>query len=441
VRRCLLLPVAPLALFVILSGPAAAQESPTSTTAPPADAQQIVGRLLSGTKPIEGVHLTAKAVDVPAGRDFEGDATSDADGNWAIAVPGPGIYRVAIDRDTIPKGFALENPDRYELPRFQMFPGATVRNAVFAFQSKEGGGIAVPSRWERIIRLLVSGIRFGLIIGVCSVGLSLIYGTTGLVNFAHGELVTLGALLAWFFNSSVDGPTLTLLLASIIAIMLSGGFGAGLELVLWRPMVQRRSGLIARMLVSIGLALFLRYTYQIVFGAGTQSYRQYATQEGINFGPLNLPAKSYFVMLIALAALLAVGFGLQRTRLGTAIRAVADERDLAASSGIDVRRVILAVWVAGAGLAALGGILLGVSQGVQWNMGFRLLLTMFAAVVLGGLGSAFGAMAGGLVVGIASEVSTYWISPDFKFAIALVILILVLMVRPQGIFGIRERVG
>ncbi len=195
-----------------------------------------------------------------------------------------------------------------------MFPGATVRNAVFAFQSNEGGGIEVPSRWERIIRLLVSGVRFGLIIGVCSVGLSLIYGTTGLVNFAHGELVTLGALFAWFFNSSVDGPTLTLLLASIIAIILSGGFGAGLELVLWRPMVRRRSGLIARMLVSIGLALFLRYTYQILFGAGTQSYRQYATQEGIDFGPLNLPAKSYFVMLIALLALLAVGFGLQRTR-------------------------------------------------------------------------------------------------------------------------------
>ena len=146
------------------------------------------------------MHVTATVVSVPAGPGFEGDATSDADGNWAIPVPGPGIYRVALDRDTIPEGFALEHADRYQLPRFQMFPGATVRNAVFAFQSSEGGGIEVPTRWERVIRLLVSGIRFGLIIGVCSVGLSLIYGTTGLVNFAHGELVTLGALLVWFFN-------------------------------------------------------------------------------------------------------------------------------------------------------------------------------------------------------------------------------------------------
>ena len=206
-------------------------------------------------------------------------------------------------------------------------------------------------------------------------------------------------------------------------------------------MVRRHSGNLARMLVSIGLALFLRYGFQVFFGSSNRSYRQYTTQDPIDLGPLNLPIKTYVIMAICLVALLAVGFGLQRTRLGTAIRAVADERDLAASSGIDVQRVILAVWIGGAALAALGGILLGVSQGVQWNMGFRLLLTMFAAVVLGGLGSAFGAMVGGLIVGIASEVSTYWIDADLKFAIALVILIIVLMVRPQGIFGVRERIG
>ena len=106
-----------------------------------------------------------------------------------------------------------------------------------------------------------------------------------------------------------------------------------------------------------------------------------------------------------------------------------------------MRRVVLSVWIGGATLAGLGGIMLGVSQNVQWNMGFRLLLTMFAAIILGGLGNAYGAMVGGLVVGIASEVGTYWLAADFKFAIALAILILVLLVRPQGILGVRERVG
>jgi branched-chain amino acid transport system permease protein len=427
-----------IALLCLLGGSARAQET---TTSAPAAGQQIVGTLVSGSTPMEGVRITASAVSVPADPTFSGDTTSDADGKWAIEVPGPGTYRVAIDRETIPEGFELANPDRFELPQFPVFPGATVRNAVFAFKGGESGAVSVPSRWERLVRLFVSGIRFGLIVGVCSVGLSLIYGTTGLVNFAHGELVTLGALLAWFFSTSTGGPGLTLAIASVIALLLSGAFGASLELVLWRPMVRRRSGVLARMLVSIGLALFLRYLYQIFFGSNTRSFEQYATQGPLHIGPLNLPAKSYFIMAIAVIALLAVGFALQRTRLGTAIRAVADERDLASSSGIDVRRVVLIVWIGGAALAALGGILLGVSQGVTWNMGFLLLLTMFAAVVLGGLGSAFGAMAGGLVVGVASEVSTYWISPDFKFAVALVILILVLMVRPQGIFGVRERVG
>ena len=193
---------------------------------------------------------------------------------------------------------------------------------------------------ETFVLLTVTGLGLGAMYFLIASGLSLIYGTTGLVNFAHGELVTLGALLAWFFNASVDGPEATLVVAGLLAVILSGAFGGGLELVLWRPMVRRRSGLIARMLVSIGLALFLRYWFEILFGANTSSYRQDATQEGIDFGPLNLPAKSYFIMAIALVALLAVGIGLQRTRLGTAIRAVADERDLAASSGIDVRRVI-----------------------------------------------------------------------------------------------------
>jgi neutral amino acid transport system permease protein len=140
--------------------------------------------------------------------------------------------------------------------------------------------------------------------------------------------------------------------------------------------------------------------------------------------------------------LLVVGAILRRTRLGTAIRAVSDERDLSSASGINVPRVTLVVWISGGMLAGLGGVMLGAgSQGVQWNMGFRLLLTMFAAIVLGGLGNPYGAMAGGLVVGVASQVGTYWLPSDLQFAIALAILVLVLLARPQGILGVQERIG
>jgi len=143
--------------------------------------------------------------------------------------------------------------------------------------------------------------------------------------------------------------------------------------------------------------------------------------------------------VVAALVLVGVGLFLRRARLGTAIRAVSDNRDLAESSGIDVQRVILAVWVMSAGLAGLGGILLGLTETVSWNMGQRVLLVMFAAVVLGGLGTTFGAMAGGIVVGVVSDVSTFWLDSDLKIVVALFALILVLLVRPNGIFGFNER--
>jgi branched-chain amino acid transport system permease protein len=139
--------------------------------------------------------------------------------------------------------------------------------------------------------------------------------------------------------------------------------------------------------------------------------------------------------------LVAVATVLLRTRVGKAMRAVADDVDLSEASGIDVRRIILFVWVGGAGLAAVGGVFLGVIESVSFEMGFNLLLLMFAAVILGGLGTAFGAMVGGLVVGIATEVSTIWVQPSLKFVFALAALVLALLVRPQGILGRRERIG
>jgi neutral amino acid transport system permease protein len=136
-----------------------------------------------------------------------------------------------------------------------------------------------------------------------------------------------------------------------------------------------------------------------------------------------------------------VALMLQRTRTGKAIRAVSDNRDLAESSGIDVSRVILNVWLLAGGLAALGGVFFGLAQLVSWDMGFKLLLLMFAAVILGGLGTAYGVIAGSLVVGIVAQVSTIWFPVELQNAWALLVLILVLLVRPQGIFGQRERVG
>jgi branched-chain amino acid transport system permease protein len=147
------------------------------------------------------------------------------------------------------------------------------------------------------------------------------------------------------------------------------------------------------------------------------------------------------VMGMSVVVLLGVAALLQRTRIGKAMRAVSDNPDLASSSGVNVERVILVVWGMGAGLAALGGIFQAAVTNVNYLMGFQLLLLMFAAVVLGGLGTAYGAVIGSIVVGLATEVSTVWFSSELKFVWALVVLIAVLLVRPQGILGTRERVG
>jgi neutral amino acid transport system permease protein len=419
---------------LLIGGTAHAVTTTTTPTAstPPLPAS-IGGTLAVAGNPVPGVRIT-----VSKGSAEVGKAVSDTHGAWRIRVPGPGTYQVALDGSSLPSGLHAEHSELSNYRVFGSFPQSAGFNLTSGTAKSSGG----QSRFDLLLNLFVSGIRFGLIVGLCSVGLSLIYGTTGLVNFAHGELVTFGALIAWLLNTMTSGPKLPLLLAAVIGMIATGLLGAVLELGLWRPLVRRRSGAAGRMLVSIGLALVLRYLYQVIFKGAPRSYRQYAAPSPVKIGPLQSPVRDYFIMGICLVVLLVVGAMLRRTRLGTAIRAVSDERDLSSASGINVPRVTLVVWISGGMLAGLGGVMLGAgSQGVQWNMGFRLLLTMFAAIVLGGLGNPYGAMAGGLVVGVASQVGTYWLPSDLQFAIALAILVLVLLARPQGILGVQERIG
>jgi branched-chain amino acid transport system permease protein len=193
--------------------------------------------------------------------------------------------------------------------------------------------------------------------------------------------------------------------------------------------------------VSIGLSLFLRYLFLYMFSGNTRSYPAYRGQKGLELGPITLAWADYISMGIAVACLMLVAYFLLRTRLGKATRAVADNPALAAASGIDVDRVIRTVWIMGSALAGLAGILLGLAQGINWQMGFQILLLIFAAVTLGGLGTAFGALVGALVVGMFVSVTTLVIPTELKNVGALGILILILLVRPQGILGRAQRIG
>jgi branched-chain amino acid transport system permease protein len=204
---------------------------------------------------------------------------------------------------------------------------------------------------------------------------------------------------------------------------------------------RRRTGSFQLIVISIGLSLATRQFLLIWFGSRSLRFSDYAIQSTVDIGPIAITPRDMIVMGLSVVTLLGVAAVLQRTRIGKAMRAVSDNPDLASSSGVNVERVILVVWSMGAGLAALGGIFQAAVTNVNYLMGFQLLLLMFAGVVLGGLGTAYGAVVGSLVVGLATEVSTVWFSSELKFVWALAVLIVVLLVRPQGLLGTRERVG
>jgi branched-chain amino acid transport system permease protein len=402
----------------------------------PADAQSTeqVGEGVRGSivdeddEPVEGAQITVSDAD----GETVGTATTGPEGAFQLDLPGPGEYSATIDEDTLGES-TLRNPDRATLE----FPIREGQQRTLLFPLGEGDR-EVGGTLDRVLQLLVEGVKFGLIIAMASVGLSLIFGTTGLINFAHGEMVTFGALVGWFVNVNLG---LHFIPATVVAVLTGGLAGAALDKGLWRPLRRRGTGLIALLVISIGLGLLLRYLFLYQFGGNTRPFAQYAVQRAIDLGPVAIAPKDIISILLSLAVLAAVGLALMRTKAGKAMRAVADNPDLAASSGIDVERVILLVWFFGGGLAALGGVLLGLTEQVSWQMGVQLLLLMFAGVILGGLGTAFGALVGSFVVGVFIQLSTLVVAPELKNVGALVILILILLVRPQGLLGQPERLG
>lgn len=437
------------ASLLLLAQPGAALAADTTraadaTTAPDATAQtgtctpsSTVGCLsgrLSGVA--DGVEVTATG---PGGSVM---TKTDKDGRWALSVAQAGDYQVTVDADTLPDGVTLRTTDP------QVRPVTLGANTAVLFSldgassggGSGGGGSAATGGvdWDRLAQQAASGLRLGLLLALAAVGLSLIYGTTGISNFAQGEMVTLGGLLAFVFANLLG---MNLWLAAIIVIVLCGAFGYFQDVVIWKPLRRRRLSLPQLMIVTIGLSLALQYTFQFFIGAST--VRIVTTNPvPVKIGPVTLSLDSLIAMGIAVVVLIGVGLFLLYTRVGRATRAVSDNPSLAAASGINVDGVIRLIWTSSAALAGLAGILLGlVLNGINWMTGMQLLLLLFSAVTLGGLGTAFGALFGALIIGMTVELTNIWLPGDFKYATALLLLILLLLVRPQGLFGRKERVG
>lgn len=388
----------------------------------------------SDREPVEGV-----AVDVTGPGGFAQTATTADTGRWSVSVTAAGSYTVAVDQDTLPKGQYLTNAKDAQ----RTVTASLNANVGQIFQLSDQQGVvtnddATSVTPQRAWQQFASGIRLGLLIALASVGLSLIYGTTGLSSFSHGEQVTLGGLLAYLFANQLGW---NIWLTGIVVTLLCAATGYLQDAAIWRPLRRRRISLTQLMIVTIGLSIAAQYAFQYFFGASTVRIQQ-GNPETVAFAGVTLTVQSYVAMAIALVVLVATGLFLAKTRFGRATRAVSDNPALASASGIDVDRVIRFVWTLAAGLAGLSGVMLGlVLNGVNWQTGLQLLLLMFASVTLGGLGTAYGALVGSMIIGIVVELTNLVLPGDFKYATALVILILILLFRPQGIFGRAERIG
>ncbi len=372
------------------------------------------------------------AVTVEGPDGFSAAGVTDGEGLALVPVPANTTVTVTLDEATVTQPVIEGNVREVQIL-------SRDKTVIFRLGEGGGGGGGSSITLERVLQLLFGGIVLSFIIALASLGLSLIFGTTGLTNFSHGELLTLGAFTALVLNTAGG---LNIIIAAPIAIILSAAlWGWGQNQLLWKPLRRKGTGLIAAMIVSIGLAITIRYLIVFFFGGAPKSFEQFAGQAPIDLGPIFVTPKELILSAIAIVVLIATVWWLKVSRLGKATRAVSDNPALASSSGVNVELVISAVWILGAGLAAYAGVFLGLTQNVVWTMGQYLLLTFFAAVVLGGLGTIGGAIVGSFVVGITVQLSTLLVPTELKTAAALFLMIILLLIRPQGLLGRRERVG
>ena len=295
-----------------------------------------------------------------------------------------------------------------------------------------------------ILQLLIIGIIVGSIIGLGAMGLTLSYGVMKFANFAHGDFMTLGMFLAYIVISDLGWGTspignfsfgFGLIPAIILAIFGVGCFAIVTDHFVHIHLRMRGSGIITMAIASLGIGIMLRAIIQMVWGPTAFRF-----STGINTaltlpGDLKIKPDQIFICAITLLCTIGLYILLYRTKLGKAMRATSDNSELASIAGINTDRIRMATWGISGGLTAIAGIMLAIQSQLRFDTGFTFLLPMFAAVILGGIGNPWGALLGGLIVGITQELATEWINPGFKPGVPFVLLIAMLLFRPRGIFG------
>jgi branched-subunit amino acid ABC-type transport system permease component len=285
---------------------------------------------------------------------------------------------------------------------------------------------------NEVVQLTVNGLVVGSLIAISAVGLTLVYGILKIVNFAHGDYLTFGAYMALVANVTWS---LSPILSAAFAVLATLAFSVAMEFALWRPMRGRGAGTTSLFLTSIGVALVLRHAIQWAWGPESVRYRIDVFQS-YDLGLFRVSLNQVTVVGASALLIVATGLFLSRSRIGTAMRAMADDPELAGASGIDRDRIVVYTWIVAGALAGIAGMLLGVLRAsITPNLGWFFLLPAFAAVTLGGVGNPYGALAGGLTIGLVMELSSLVVPFVYKEAIAFGVMILVLLLRPQGLLG------
>lgn len=300
--------------------------------------------------------------------------------------------------------------------------------------------------------LIVYGIVLGSIISLGAMGLTLVYGIIRFANFAHGELMTAGAYTALFVTSAILPLTglpdtsfepfsfgLRMVLAFPVSMMVVGGIAILFDRLIYKKLRQKASSAVIMAMASLGASFIIRMIILILWGSDFLFYRPGVLRPAYEL-PLGIKIRADQILILFTTAFLITGlhFFLKKTKMGKAMRATSDNMELAMISGIDTERIIIWTWGIGGALAAAGGILYGIDVQLHPAMGWNFLIPLFAATILGTIGNIYGALAGGLILGVSQQVSTAFLMPTYKPAVAFVIMILILLFRPKGIFGGRK---
>jgi branched-chain amino acid transport system permease protein len=294
------------------------------------------------------------------------------------------------------------------------------------------------------IQQLVNGLTLGSVYALIALGYTMVYGVLKLLNFAHGDVYMVGAFIGYGIISLVGGPSavaipVPLLLVSMLVVAAGGCgiLGVAVERYAYRPL--RNASRVTPLITALGVSIFLEATMLLLFGARPFNYAsdEFMSSAGIRFGSVNIAPVAILVMVLGVVLMVLLTVIVHRTTLGKSMRAVAVDREAAAMIGIDVNRTIVAAFLIGSALAGVAGVMAGLLFGRVWYlMGFVAGLKGFTAAVVGGIGSIPGAMLGGLLIGLAESFTTAYISSTFQNLIVFGLLILMMLIRPTGLFRV-----